>query len=191
MRSSTPDGGGFGSVAETLVAGRSALADSAVPARDLLVLLLSHLSTMQRLLAEAAGRGASGMSLTAHRASSRRLRRMLLLLARASAGGRRGRRLDAGTLRRTLVMQLNAHLEVERELLARIDRLLNAADVRALTERYQRLMVEEVAAPRWVGFFDRGRTRGSGQAARFRAAQLVRWRRAQSEGAALAEAPRD
>jgi hypothetical protein len=165
MPSPTPDGARFCSVAETLAVGRIAMADPAVPVREAIVRLLSHLSTMQPLLDDAAERSAVAFCLTPHRASSRRLRRMLLLLARTSAGDRRGRRLDAATLRTTLVRQLNEHLEIERELLARLDDVLSPADDRAFAERHDLLMVEAVADPRWARIFGPDRPRwwdGSG-----------------------------
>jgi hypothetical protein len=188
MPSPTPDGARFCSVAETLAVGRIAMADPAVPVREAIVRLLSHLSTMQPLLDDAAERSAVAFCLTPHRASSRRLRRMLLLLARTSAGDRRGRRLDAATLRTTLVRQLNEHLEIERELLASIDAFLSPAEVRALNGRYRRLMVAAVADPRWAVIFGRGRTLGSGQAARLRAARFAS-RRGQRDQAAAPEGP--
>jgi hypothetical protein len=159
MPSPTPDGARFCSVAETLAVGRIAMADPAVPVREAIVRLLSHLSTMQPLLDDAAERSAVAFCLTPHRASSRRLRRMLLLLARTSAGDRRGRRLDADTLRTTLVRQLNEHLEIERELLARLDDVLSPADDRAFAERHDLLMVEAVADPRWARIFGPDRPR--------------------------------
>jgi hypothetical protein len=188
MRGPAPDGATFCSIAETLATARSALIDPAVPVRDPIVLTLSHLSTMQRLLGDATGPVAVAMSLTAHRASSRRLRRMLHLLARASAGDRRGGRLDAGTLRTTLAQQINAHLAIERELLARIDPLLRPAETRALTVRYQRLMVAAAADPRSAEVFGGGRTYGVGQAARVRVARLVGRRRAHTDGAPVRDA---
>jgi hypothetical protein len=187
MRNPRPDAAGFRAVAETLVAGRISMADPAVPALELIVLLLSHLSTMQALLDDATARGAIGISLSAHCASSRRLRRMLQLCARTSAGGRRGQ-LDAGTLRASIAQQLNSHLEIERELLASIDALLSPAEVRALNGRYQRLMIAAVADPRWAVIFGRGRTLGSGQAARLRAARFAS-RRGQRDQAAAPEGP--
>jgi hypothetical protein len=187
MRNPRPDAAGFRAVAETLVAGRISMADPAVPALELIVLLLSHLSTMQALLDDATARGAIGISLSAHCASSRRLRRMLQLCARTSAGGRRGQ-LDAGTLRASIAQQLNSHLEIERELLASIDAFLSPAEVRALNGRYRRLMVAAVADPRWAVIFGRGRTVGSGQAARLRAARLAS-RRGRCDEAAAPEGP--
>src|SRR4051812_27950111 len=188
MRSPTPDAAGFRAVAETLVAGRISMADPAVPALEPIVLLLSHLSTMRALLDDASAPGAVAMSLSPHRASSRRLRRMLQLCARSSAGGRRGGQLDAGTLRASIAQQLNSHYEIERELLASIDAFLSPAQVRALSGRYQRLMVAAVADPRWAGVFGRGRPLGPGQAARLRAARIAS-RRGQSDQTAAPEGP--
>lgn len=183
----TPDGESFHSVVATLVTGRDAMAAAAAPARESIVRLLSHLSTMQRLLDDVTEGGAAATGLTAHRASSRRLRRRLQFFARTNVSGRRGRRLHAGILRETLAQELNAHIEVERELLASLEDVLGPGDVRAFADRYERLMAEAVADPRWAGTFGPGHARRPGQAARLRAARILSRRRANTDESGLGD----
>ena len=187
----TPEGERFCSVAETLVTARAALADPAAPAREPIVLVLSHVSTVQRLLDDATGLEPLATALSAHRASARRVRRMLQLLARTTAGDRRARRMDSGTLRTTVAQLLNAHLHIERELLSRIDSVLCPADLRALTARYQRLMDAWVVPPRWTGIFERSGRRDGRGAARLRAAGFTGRRRGPTDGTAVSEGPSD
>lgn len=191
MGSPTPDGERFCSVAETLMTARAALADPAAPAREPIVLVLSHVSTVQRLLDDATGLEPLATALSAHRTSARRVRRMLQLLARTSAGDRRARRMDSGTLRTTLAQLLNAHLHIERELLSRIDSLLSPADLRVLTVRYQRLMEAGVVAPRWSEILDRSGRRDARGAARLRVLRFAGARRGPTDGAAVSEVSSD
>ena len=184
MGSPTPDGERFCSVAETLVTARAALADPAAPAREPIVLVLSHVSTVQRLLDDATGLEPLATALSAHRASARRVRRMLQLFARTTAGDRRARRMDSGTLRTTVAQLLKAHLHLERELLSRIDSLLSPADLRVLTVRYQRLMEAGVVAPRWSEILDRSGRRDGRGAARLRVLRFAGGRRGPTDGAA-------
>jgi len=143
------DGPWSKAVVRTLERGSTALADSTASSRDALVILLSHLTVHERVIADATrSERLHAISLTAHHASALRLRRMLQILHRTDLDhGGRAARFDAPTVRRSLIRQLKAHADIERELVARFERDIRPADARAFAETYERLIAEALADP--------------------------------------------
>jgi len=132
-------------LARTLASGGTALADPTVSAHDAALILLAHLEIQDRTIADAVnGHQPLDLPRTAYRASSLRLRRMLLILLRMDG---RNRRADELVLRRSLGRQLKAHADVERDLIASIEAQLRPAGARALAGKYERLLVEALSDP--------------------------------------------
>jgi len=158
-------------IARTLATGGTALADPTVSAGDVVILLLAHLKTQDRIIADAVNaQQPLDVSRTAYRASSLRLRRMLLLLLRIDG---RNRRADELTLRRSLGRQLKAHAEVEGDLIASLEAELRPGDARTLAGHYEQLLDEALADPNPAHISHGGRINWLG-----RTAVLIATRRA-------------
>jgi hypothetical protein len=162
-------------VARTLARAGSALADPTVSARDAVVILLAHLEIQERTISDAVnGQQPLDVSRAAYRASSLRLRRMLLILLRMD---RRNRRADEPTLRRSLGRQLKAHADVERVLIASIEAQLRPTTALALAASYERLLADALADPNSAHVFRAGRLNWLGRTAVLRAARRANSRR--------------
>lgn len=142
------DGGSWSEAAAFAVAcGGTALADPTASSRLALAILLSHLTVQDRLLASTRTAECSlAGSVAAHRASSLRLRRMLLILLRYHGRRRRVGSFDEATLRRSIGRQLTAHVEIEQDMLAVFERI-HPDQARDLAATYERLMAETLADP--------------------------------------------
>jgi len=175
------DGPWSKAVTRTLESGRTALADPTTPSRDGLIILLSHLATQERVIADAMEIECPlTVPLAAYEASSLRLRRMLRILSRTGRHDRGADRFDAPTVRRSLIRQLVAHADVEQDLIARLVQSFRRSDAHTFAETYERLMTQALAepssalAPRTEHAF---RHDHSGRSALIRAAQRAFGRR--------------
>jgi hypothetical protein len=140
------DGPWLTAVTRTLESGRAALADPTSPSRDALAILLTHLSTNERVIAEAVKcQCSAAVPLAAYKASSVRLRRMLHLLQRTDRHDRGAGRFDASTLRRSLIRQVETHADIERDLIARFEQNIPRKDAHTFAQTYEGLMTQAMA----------------------------------------------
>ena len=110
-------------------------------------LLSEHLAVVQQTVNGKAVDAVTRRATESLRSSSVRLERMMRLLERVDAGNRCTAGSDAATLRRSVVLQLRAHAELEQAVLRQVQESLTAERGEVLAGSDRRAPVGAVASP--------------------------------------------